>query len=738
MSNISSDEKSDKEIFLENSPIPIDVEGTNIILNQMKTSVCKIYKNKGGRATGFFCSIPMGLEKVPVLITNNHVIDEDYIKTRKKINLSINDDKTEKTLELNGRKYYSSEKYDTTIIELFPERDEIYEFLQIDDKIYYKEPNDFYQNESVYLIQYPKNKKLSVSYGIIKNIYECDIYHYCSTEKGSSGSPIISISTKKLIGIHKEGKERFDFNIGTLLKNPILEFIDKKNYNINGHITPKFLSYETCDVKDNNHNIKNEKEKVSFHTDNIENSPIKSSNDNNSNSISNKKTYQRQQSNISVLSRNNNISENENETLLDMNNKLSFLETNKNMNFNLYEDNALSSASDERAIKSRANSKISNSRNNTHISYSNDKLSKISNHDNQKSFFISNIKLITNTSPKPGLVGLSNKKFPYYMNSIIQSLSNTKRLRNYLLAENNYQKFVNLKNEGMKLSFSLYKIIKNIWEEKNIILKGVYDSTHFINEILNEIHDKQLLNNPIQIIKSLLSSLNNELEIKGIATMNYLPIINKNNRLNIYDFNEVYDNFKRKFNKNKTIIMNEFGFYQKLEVSCCFCQKKEYHINQYYNLAFNLDQIKAFLNNNSQKININDCFNFFRSLHLIKEEQYYCRICKNWRKASLNKDFITLPRTLIICFDKKKSIKKEKIIFKEKLELKIDNSKIYYNLISAINRFSETCYIAYCKNSDDNNWYKFNDESVTESSFEEISSKSNHNQLILFFSTDKP
>ena len=49
--------------------------------------------------------------------------------------------------------------------------------------------------------------------------------HKCSTEYGSSGGPIILLNTFKAIGAHKgSSKYNFDFNLGTLLKYPILDF----------------------------------------------------------------------------------------------------------------------------------------------------------------------------------------------------------------------------------------------------------------------------------------------------------------------------------------------------------------------------------------------------------------------------------------------------------------------------------------------------------------------------------
>ena len=79
----------------------------------------------------------------------------------------------------------------------------------------------------MYIIQYPKGK-LSVSYGVLDNIYEFKKYnfnHKCNTEGGSSGSPILNLKNK-LIGIHKEGYNN-KYNKGTFLNYPIKEYIKK-------------------------------------------------------------------------------------------------------------------------------------------------------------------------------------------------------------------------------------------------------------------------------------------------------------------------------------------------------------------------------------------------------------------------------------------------------------------------------------------------------------------------------
>ena len=54
-----------------------------------------------------------------------------------------------------------------------------------------------------------------------------------------------------------------------------------------------------------------------------------------------------------------------------------------------------------------------------------------------------------------------------------------------------------------------------------------------------------------------------------------------------------------------------------------------------------------------------------------------------------------------------------------------DKSPNYYELVGVISHFGESNmgghFIAYCKNSFDGKWYKFNDAMVNESSFQEAS-----------------
>ena len=269
-----------KEKFLPGYPKVITYECTKKIVKQMEKDICKITINNI-KGTGFFCKIPFpDLDNIlHVLITNNHIINEDILNKDCKIKIEIKEDKKEREIELKGRIKYTNEKYDITIIGL-EKKDNIKNSLELDDKIINDiinndNDNSEYKEKTAYIIQYPEGD-LSVSYGTIKDIYEDEAYnfsHLCSTRNGSSGSPIIYRDTNKVIGIHKESKDKNNYNIGTFLNYPIKEFIKKychinnddinndqnNNIIINDLDTKDDLNIENTDTGELN--LENEKKK---------------------------------------------------------------------------------------------------------------------------------------------------------------------------------------------------------------------------------------------------------------------------------------------------------------------------------------------------------------------------------------------------------------------------------------------------------------------------------------------
>ena len=144
-------------------PKPVSIEGTEKILDQMKNCVCKIILENGDRGTGFFCNIKCNKEFIPVMITNNHIIDSNYISNNKFIIITLNNDKEDKIIKLNDKRIiYTNKEYDVTIIEIKPKDDGINNYMELEDKIFKEESYLYYNQESIYNIHYSKGEKAAV------------------------------------------------------------------------------------------------------------------------------------------------------------------------------------------------------------------------------------------------------------------------------------------------------------------------------------------------------------------------------------------------------------------------------------------------------------------------------------------------------------------------------------------------------------------------------------------------
>ena len=178
---------------------------TELILEQMKKCICQVDGNKIG--TGFFCKILYKDELIPVLITNYHVIDDKYVESKEDIKVYINEES--KFISLNKKKIiYSSSnnKYDIVIIRL--QDGEIENYLEIDENIF-KNSEQAYKNEPIYILHYPgydEKAQVSSSGKGIEKLDEYNIKHFCNIQPGSSGSPILSSMTNKIIAIHKAAR----------------------------------------------------------------------------------------------------------------------------------------------------------------------------------------------------------------------------------------------------------------------------------------------------------------------------------------------------------------------------------------------------------------------------------------------------------------------------------------------------------------------------------------------------
>ena len=117
-----------------------------------------------------------------------------------------------------------------------------------------------YLDESIYLLNYHKDKDIYVSYGKLLDINNKEIIYNCNIKGDSSGSPILLLNNQKLIGIHCSYSKHNKYNKGTLLIYSIIEFSKiKKNLLIidqeGNKIIKNYITAE-LDIKEDNQNIR--------------------------------------------------------------------------------------------------------------------------------------------------------------------------------------------------------------------------------------------------------------------------------------------------------------------------------------------------------------------------------------------------------------------------------------------------------------------------------------------------
>ena len=206
---------------------PITREQMDKLMNFGEISVIKI-KKQDCFSSGFLCNIYFPDKKaLPVLIANNHMLNENDIVVGKKIDFSLELEQNFHQIIIDDtRKVYTSRIYDITIIEIKKNDGlDISSFFEVDPNIFFYDEREL-KNKQVCLLSYPYGKELSFSYGTIKNLKNdgYHILHSCSSIFGCAGGPIIDLNDYHVIAVHQGTIKNQNFNIGIFLKKPLEEF----------------------------------------------------------------------------------------------------------------------------------------------------------------------------------------------------------------------------------------------------------------------------------------------------------------------------------------------------------------------------------------------------------------------------------------------------------------------------------------------------------------------------------
>ena len=330
---------------------------------------------------------------------------------------------------------------------------------------------------------------------------------------------------------------------------------------------------------------------------------------------------------------------------------------------------------------------------------------------------------------KPGLIGLKNIGATCYMNATLQCFSNCPRFKNYLLKL--YKELESEKDSKYKISFALAEVLKNLW---GILHHKYYAPENFKNIIseLNPTFRGKAANDPKDLVLFIIQRIHTELNKED-------PTIKTNNNDNSYDFWAEYISFMNFYKRNNnSIITEEFHFYTNDMTTCSFCNTTINNVQTNNILFFPLEEVRKFKGYFNNYVSIYDCFEYNERQ---TSSSFHCNACKNDSIAYSMTKIALSAKTLIINLNRGHGMEfNVNIVFEEYLNIRkyvyMNESPYYYELTGVICHFGTNDdgghFIAYCKNCDDCNWYKFNDGIITKCSFSEVCQKGMH--YVLFYS----
>ena len=205
---------------MDNYPKSVTKESTRIIYNQMNDSFYEIKGKDNKYGIGLFCQIIIKNKIIFILITNYRLIDEKYIENNCGIRIKTND-KSSLIQFGDKRLKYINKENDLTVIEIKKNKKIKLNCLELDESLYEEESKILQNKDSIYILHYNKEKKISVSYGIINYINKFEFLFSCNINSDGAISPIFNLDSNKLIGIYINNSKYF-------IKGLFLNFIIDK------------------------------------------------------------------------------------------------------------------------------------------------------------------------------------------------------------------------------------------------------------------------------------------------------------------------------------------------------------------------------------------------------------------------------------------------------------------------------------------------------------------------------
>lgn len=329
--------------------------------------------------------------------------------------------------------------------------------------------------------------------------------------------------------------------------------------------------------------------------------------------------------------------------------------------------------------------------------------------------------------------GLRNIGNTCYMNSILQCLSSTKLLKDYVISKS-YIKDI---NQDGKLMDAFYHLLTKMWSQTS----NPVDVSPF-KDIFQRLapqfagyeqHDAQ------EFLRFLVDKLHADVNRVYTKPKN-LPVIDDKLSDNLL----ATEHWKRYLLSENSYILDLFGGQLKSTLQCLVCGNKSVTFEIFWDLSLPLPTYTSYVTN----VSINDILrNFIQEEILDNREKPKCSRCKIEQRMSKSYSFQKLPKYLVLHlkrFQTTNSYRKLSTIVQFPLTgldmssflAKAVSSPRKYNLYAVSNHIGTPFtghYTANCKHPHGGDWFTCNDSSVTKIATPVTPKVVNADAYILFY-----
>ena len=304
----------------------------------------------------------------------------------------------------------------------------------------------------------------------------------------------------------------------------------------------------------------------------------------------------------------------------------------------------------------------------------------------------------------------------------------------------NNKKQLNIIDNPKTLSYSFKTLINNLdQDDNNKNTQTYYAPYEFKDKIssMNPLFKGVAANDSKDLINFIIMTLHKELNInKDNIQLNNQIIDQRNKEL-------VFQEFTNEFaQSNKSIVSDLFYGTNYTLTKCLQCGIELHNYQVYFFIIFPLEEVRKFkyqsincnnnlmfnnnminLNNNSNVVDIYDCFEYDRRVCLMSgDNAMFCNFCQISTACNMRTSLVFGPNVLIIILNRGKGKEYDiKLNFGEELNLfnyiEKQETGCNYELIGVITHLGESGmgghFIAFCKDPKSLKWNKFNDAIVT-------------------------